>query len=257
MKSVEAALPKSFIIHKKYFWCDLKIALAWIKSTDKEFKPFIENRLTEKRSSTDPKSWNYVNTRLTYEEMQTILYEVEHILNNRPLTNCYPDELQDCLSPNHLLYRRILPYRSTRLSSFGEESDSFSNISDILNHYWERWSLEYVTNLREYHKTTERNRHQPTPKAGDIVLVNEKRLPRSMWRIGRVTKLHGHQGIRGATIKTSTSYLSRPINLLYPIELVERTEKVTAKEEDDSISKRPPRRDAALCGELKRRYAQI
>ena len=46
--------------------------------------------------------------RLDFEEMQTVLFEVEVILNNRPLTYYYEDDAEECLTPNHLLFRRQL-----------------------------------------------------------------------------------------------------------------------------------------------------
>jgi len=40
--------------------------------------------------------------RLTYEELLTVLIEVECILNSRPLTYLYPDDLEEPLTPSHL-----------------------------------------------------------------------------------------------------------------------------------------------------------
>ena len=45
---------------------------------------------------------------LTFSELQTILYEVENILNNRPMCAVYDEEFEDILTPNHLLYGRKL-----------------------------------------------------------------------------------------------------------------------------------------------------
>jgi transposase InsO family protein len=46
---------------------------------------------------------------LTYEEMQTLLMEVENTINNRPLTYIENDFTIEPLSPNHLIYGRCLP----------------------------------------------------------------------------------------------------------------------------------------------------
>ena len=40
--------------------------------------------------------------------MQTVLFEVEMILNNRPLTYVYTDKIENALTPNNLLFSRIL-----------------------------------------------------------------------------------------------------------------------------------------------------
>ena len=47
MLSVRNSLKDELLFDNVYYWCDSQIALAWIKSTNKEFKTFIENRVTE------------------------------------------------------------------------------------------------------------------------------------------------------------------------------------------------------------------
>ena len=39
-----------------------------------------------------------------FEELQTVLFTVKLIINNTPLTYVYPDTLETCLTPNHLLF---------------------------------------------------------------------------------------------------------------------------------------------------------
>lgn len=41
--------------------------------------------------------------RLYFEQMQTVLFEVKAILNNRPLTYYYEGDIEECFKPNHLL----------------------------------------------------------------------------------------------------------------------------------------------------------
>ena len=41
-----------------------------------------------------------------FEELQTVLFEVELIINNAPLTYVYPNAIGTCLTPNHLLFGR-------------------------------------------------------------------------------------------------------------------------------------------------------
>ena len=44
-----------------------------------------------------------LNARLNYEELLTVLKEIESIVNNRPLIYLYDDVNQDILTPNKLL----------------------------------------------------------------------------------------------------------------------------------------------------------
>ena len=48
--------------------------------------------------------------KLTSEELQAVLYEVEQIINNRPITHYYSDNEESCLTPNHFLHGRSLKY---------------------------------------------------------------------------------------------------------------------------------------------------
>ena len=41
-----------------------------------------------------------------FEELQIELFEVELIVNNAPLTYVYPNTIETCLTPNHLLVDR-------------------------------------------------------------------------------------------------------------------------------------------------------
>ena len=41
-----------------------------------------------------------------FEELQNVLFEVELIINNAPLIYVYPNTIEICLTPNHLLFGR-------------------------------------------------------------------------------------------------------------------------------------------------------
>ena len=39
-----------------------------------------------------------------FEELETVLFEVELIINNPPLTYVYPNTIETCLTPYYLLF---------------------------------------------------------------------------------------------------------------------------------------------------------
>ena len=49
-----------------------------------------------------------VREKLSFTELLTVLFEVENVLNNRPLCFVYDDDVSDVLTPNCLLYGRNL-----------------------------------------------------------------------------------------------------------------------------------------------------
>ena len=62
MLSVRNSLKDERLFDNVYYWCDLQIALAWIKSTNKEFRTFTENRVTEIRKHNIIENWHYCKT---------------------------------------------------------------------------------------------------------------------------------------------------------------------------------------------------
>ena len=41
-----------------------------------------------------------------FEELQTVLFKVELIISNKPLTYVYSNTIETCFTPNHLLFGR-------------------------------------------------------------------------------------------------------------------------------------------------------
>ena len=93
----------------------------------------------------------------------------------------------------------------------------------MLKHFWTRWRLEYLTTLREFHKTTGNNIQQV--KVGDVVLVHDD-TPRVNWKYAIIEGvIRGNDGlIQAANIRTSTGKTTRPINKLYPLEVTSTSE---------------------------------
>ena len=55
-----------------------------------------------------------------------------------------------------------------------------------MQNYWNRWKLEYLNELREYHRCAkEKEIHI---NAGNIVLVEDPTLKQNYWKIGKITR---------------------------------------------------------------------
>ena len=218
--------------------------------------------------------------KLNYEELLTALAEVEGVLNSRPLCHIYDDNVDEILTPSHLIFgRRLLSptYETASPDTLEFSSEDLSRrakyIHSLLEHFWEKWVNEYLTELREFQQC--RNRiPEKQVQIGEVVLIHDK-LKRNRWRMGVVEKLYeGRDGfIRGCQVRRITktgrvSHLDRPVNKLYPLEVRSKdfsnspvhnipTAPDSSNGSNDTIEPLPhssrPRRAAAVTGILKRR----
>ena len=200
-------------------------------------------------------------------DLQTIIVEVEAILNDQPITYVSSD-LKDPepLTPAHLLYRRTVVSLPHPLTQGDEVCDPDYGMEDnevkkraktrtlFLNHFWRRWRTEYLISLREFHPTTGNNAQ--LIKKGDIVLVHNDG-PRAYWKL-TVTEdvIVGHDGLfRAVSICTSSGRTNRPVSRLYPLEITSKTDpdlelvgSDTTPNQDSPQTTRdvPPTRQAAM-----------
>ena len=83
-----------------------------------------------------------------FEELQTVLIEVELIINNAPLTFVYSNTIETCLTLNHLSFGRELLYSSNTSSTIVGNltvlSSTTVKINRISNHFLDRWRHQYV-----------------------------------------------------------------------------------------------------------------
>ena len=199
--------------------------------------------------------------RLDFEEMQTVLFEVGAILNNRPLPCYYEDDVDECLTPNQLLFGRQLKHFNPDPFDISYTPPDLNvhsrKINNILNHFWDHWRKEYLINLRENHKVKLQKFNRPQKQLKDVVIVEEERQSRSVWRVGIVEELlQGKDSqIRGAKVKVPKvkSILKRPVNRLYLAERMKDTVTEVANEVINITDGRS-RRETAILGEIKRKF---
>ena len=186
--------------------------------------------------------------KLNFDEFVTVLKEIQNILNHRPLTYLYTENLNDTLTPNKLLFGRNISNEVTheRVETT-EPQDQLKHIRTLTDHFWNVWRDEYLLELREHDKRKKvRGNAHPTKR--DVVLIKDERIKRSEWRIGHVNKLiYSQDGrIRAAKVNVVTgdrfTKLKRPINKLFPIEFQpkvdtnENRNEITFVSDNDTIT---------------------
>ena len=190
---------------------------------------------------------------VSFVELQTLVLEVEAVLNNRPICRDYDDELEEVLSPNHLVFGRRLESMNCVKAANSEIDNSTGadlskrdkHLNGMRNHFWDVWRKEYLVTLRENHKSS--TMQPEVVKENDIVVVHDKFQPRHLWKLGRIEELiRSNDGlVRAAKVVLGSSgnSIKRPIKSLYPIE-------TRTHEKSEEIR---PKRKAAVVGENKRR----
>lgn len=167
---------------------------------------------------------------LGYDELQTLIKEVQAVVNDRPITSLSSD-INDPkpLTPSMLLGgHRITPLpTSSNLDdlNFGDRDDLLrlnTQRDQLQQRARQRFAAEYLPLLREQHcRRVSRRRFSEAIQVGDIVLIHDEDRPRLLWKLGRILELHRGQDrqVRSASVKTPLGITRRAISHLYPLEV--------------------------------------
>ena len=157
------------------------------------------------------------NVKLTFEEMSTVISQIESCLNSRPLiplshTNDEGTSDVTVLTPGHFLIGCPL----MALPDLTDPNRSISSLrrwdlcQALVRHFWDTWSKEYIITLNKLTKWTNRSRNA---QVGDIVLLKDETLFPTRWPLARITEVHPGKDdlVRVVTLKTEKGTYKRPI----------------------------------------------
>ena len=171
---------------------------------------------------------------LSYTELNTVLTDIEAVINSRPLT-LVGDDVRDPepITPAHLAIGRSL--RSLPDTSSVTQSSNLVHRylyrQRLVNQFWKRWSKSYLQELNVCQKW---NTAQPDVKVGDVVLISEDNVRRCKWPMGRIVDVHpGKDGlVRTVTLKTKAGQLKRPVQRLHLLETIVESRQESLKKAD-------------------------
>ncbi|XP_062714046.1 uncharacterized protein LOC134290850 [Aedes albopictus] len=182
----------------------------------------------------------YQSASLTIMEFATLLCQIEAILNSRPLFAHSSDPNDPTvLTPGHLMINRPLtaiPEPSLEDIPINRLS-KWQHIQLLRQHFWQRWSKEYLVELQCRSKWTKKHLNV-VPNM--IVLLKEDNVPPQQWKMGRIVKTYpGPDDLtRVVDVRVGNSVFKRPIHKLAPLPILEE-EPVRSTHQDED-SKEPP-----------------
>lgn len=156
---------------------------------------------------------------LTYEEMNTLLVQIEAVLNSRPLCPLTEDpEDFTAITPAHFLIGEALVTipEPSLIEKKVSHLSRWQLIRQTFESFWNHWQKDYLQRHQSIYKW---NRTSDQITTGTLVLVVDERYPPSKWPLGRILETHpGKDGnVRIVTVRTQTSTFRRPIVKICPL----------------------------------------
>lgn len=153
---------------------------------------------------------------LTFEELSTLLSQIEACLNSRPLCPTTSDPSDNsALTPGHFLIGDALlaPPENITLPLSIHVHTRWQLVQKMRNDFWKRFQHEYLVRLQNRPKWASKS---PNLDINDLVLVMDDNLPPCRWVLGRIIKTHsGEDGlVRVVTLKCQSGTIKRPISKL-------------------------------------------
>ncbi|XP_055527681.1 uncharacterized protein LOC129720255 [Wyeomyia smithii] len=154
------------------------------------------------------------NVRLTFEELTTVMVEIEAVMNSRPHFSVSNDPADPTvITPAHYLIGRPLTaipepsledIKATRLTRL-------QHLQLLREHFWRAWSRDYLNTLQPRKKIL---RATPKIRNNMIVLLHDRNQPPLNWKLGRITTVYpGDDGlVRTVDVMVGGSVFRRPIN---------------------------------------------
>ncbi|VDO80964.1 unnamed protein product [Heligmosomoides polygyrus] len=109
-----------------------------------------------------------------------------------------------------------------------QTEEALKTSHQLTERFWTVWNREYLTSLREAHKLqiSSKRGNPRLPSVGKVVLIADAGIPRSTWKMGKISQVHLKNGaIREVELRLPNGRtIRRPVNILVPLELGDGTD---------------------------------
>ena len=154
------------------------------------------------------------NVKLTFEELSTVMVEIEAVMNSRPLFSISNDPADPMvITPAHYLIGRPLtaiPEPSLEDIKVNRLT-RWQHLQLMREHFWRAWSRDYLNTLQPRKKNF---RTMPNIRKNMVVLLNDRNQPPLNWKLGRITNVYpGDDGlVRTIDVLVGGTIFRRSIN---------------------------------------------
>ncbi|XP_055522910.1 uncharacterized protein LOC129717092 [Wyeomyia smithii] len=162
------------------------------------------------------------NSKLSFEDLATILAQIEASMNSRPIVPLSEDPNDiSALTPAHFLIgstMHSLPEKDLHHTPTSR-LDHYQRMQKVYQQFWHHWRTEYLQELQRDTKTCHPNRCIQPGRL--VVLTDELQIP-VKWPLARIVAVHPGKDdlVRVVTLRTNRGTITRPVTriCLLPME---------------------------------------
>jgi len=160
------------------------------------------------------------NANMTYEELNTVVIQVEACLNSRPLCPLSSDPSDfTVLTPGHFLTGDLLtaiPETDITATPINR-LNRWRRVTQAFQQIWARWQKEYLAQLQQRNKWA--GEKGPRVRIGTVALIKEDTILPLQWRLGKVIQLHPglDNVVRVVTMQTTKGQFKLAVRKICPL----------------------------------------
>lgn len=158
-------------------------------------------------------------TLLSYEELSTLICEIEALLNSRPVTPTSSDPKDlNVFTPGHFLIgESLLSIPTYDLSMVPVNRLSvWQHIQKLKGDLWKRWTREYLNELNVKSKWSV---GENNIRVGTLVTIREENISPLRWSMGRVVEVMSGDDsvVRVVKLRTANGIIERGVKRIAPL----------------------------------------